>query len=382
MGRRYNNGTNLMMYNFPRTSAVYKFLDLARAAVKEGGFTGIDSKLIQKAKDEFSEFRRGIDAVTPYFSRELADITLGADSRRRIVVVHGGFEGDYNERSIIGYDLGSNSHMLYKAEGKPKKETKDDNITKEAVRDYLRSHYEELRRRGVDGFRVTNSALFSIREADLKYFRNTYGEIGMEQLLPLVADTILNTDKQTGYVGINLVHLPDRNFYVEHSPSFTSSRIKSTLGRKLIRQLLLTETVPIRDIGAHRCKIASPDAVRDLDERIGQGHVGKSKVEIIPGTKKDFYRNPKPNGYKGIQFSAYVTTKRGKFVREIQLVDSEQYYKNEVDPNNSAHHRQQEKKQVSSNRQVNQIPEQILEAIQKIFGKSTIRIGLEEARNL
>ena len=382
MTPRYSRSSepNLMMYNFPPSSAVCEFLDLVRTAIRKEKFTGINNKLIQKAKDDFDKFRRGIDAETPYFSHEIADMALGADTRRRVVLVQGRFEGDYDVRSTIGLDLGTQPHRLYRPEGKPRSETNDEYLTKEAVRVYLREHYDALKRRGVERFRVTHSAFFSFRDADLRHqLRNSDGSINMEQLLPLVADTILNKDGRTGYIGINLVTLPDNRFYAEYSPSFTSSRIKSTIGRKLVKQLLLSEAVPIRDIGAHRVKVASLDVVRDLEERIEHDQIGRSKIEIIPGTKKDFYRKPKPNGYKAVQFYAFVTTRGRRFVREIQLVDVEQYYKNEVYPNDSAHHRQQEKKQESSEGQLRQIPEQILGAVQRIFGKSTIAISLKDA---
>ena len=382
MGNRYTHTgkPNLMMYNFPSSSAVYRFLESARAAIKHGKFNGIENRLVLQAKDEFSEFRTGLDATTPYFSHELADMTLGVDPRRKIVVVQGQFEGDDTLKSTIGLDLGTQPYRMYKREGRPRNETIDDYITKEAVKDYLRKHYEALKRRGVEGFRVKHSAFFSFRDADLRYpIRNRDGSINMEQLLPLVADTILNNDGRTGYIGINQVTLPDEEFYATHELPFTSNRIKSSIRRKVIKHLLLPEIVPIKDIGAHRAKVASLDVIRDLEERMEQGQIGRSTIEIIPGTKKDFYRRPKPNGYRAVQFYAYVTTRGQRFVREIQLVDATQYYKNEINPKDSAHHRQQEKKQESSEGQIRQIPEQILDALKTIFGKSTMSVTLNEA---
>lgn len=382
MSNRYAGSSepNLMMYNFPRESAVYRFLDLARIAIKEGKFNGMDNRLIRRARAEFDEFRKGLDAETPYFSHELADLALGADTRRKVVLVQGRFEGDFDAKSTIGLDLGTQPYRLYKQEGRPRSETLDDYITKEAVRDYLRKHYDALRSRGMEGFRVKHSAIFSFRDADLRYpIRNTDGSINMEKLLPLVADTILNSDGRTGYIGISLVNLPDERSYAAHGLPFTSSRIKSSLGRKIIKHLLLPEIKPIKDIGAHRFKVANLGVVRDLEERMGQGQIGRSAIETIPGTEKDFYRRPKPNGYKAVQFSVYATTRGRRFTREVQLVDAAQYYRNEINPNDTAHHRQQEKKQESSEGQLRQIPEPILEAIQTIFGKSTIPITLKDA---
>ena len=381
MSNRYasNGEPNLMMYYFPRSSAVYRFMDLARAAIKTGKFNGIDHKLVQRAKAEFDEFRKRLDAETPYFSHEMADMALGADTRRKIALVQGRFEGDYEEKSTIGRDLGKQPYRLFKQGERPRNETLDDYITKEAVRDYLRTHYTALKSRGVEGFRVKHSAIFSFRDADLRHpIKNPDGSINMEQLLPLVADTILNDDKQTGYIGIKLVTLPTPEEYAALSLPFTSSRIKASIGRKLVK-LLRSGLVPVRDIGANRAKVASLDVVRDLEGRMERGQIGRSTIEIIPGTKKDFYRRPKPNGYRAVQFSAYATTRGRKFVREIQLIDEAQYYRNEINPNNPAHHRQQEKKQESSEGQIRQIPEQIFGAIQTIFGKSTISITLADA---
>src|SRR3989338_345536 len=280
MGQRYasNGEPNLMMYNFSRASAVYRFLELARDAIRKGKFNGIDHRLIHKAKAEFDEFRKGLDAETPYFAHELADMALGADTRRKIILVQGRFEGDYDVKNTIGLDLGIQPYRLYKPEGRSRYETLDDYITKEAVRDYLRKHHDELKRRGVEGFRVRHSAFFSVRDTDLRTatFRNANGALNMEQLLPLIADTILNNDGRTGYIGISLISLPDYRFYAEHSPSFTSNRIKSSLGRKVIKQLLLSEIKPedvITDTGAHRLVVESLDVVRDLESRIRQGTV-------------------------------------------------------------------------------------------------------------
>ena len=210
MGNRYARASepNLMMYNFPSSSAVYRFLELARTVIKHGKFQGVENRLVSQAKDEFNEFRAGLDATTPHFAHEIADMTLGSDPRRKIVVVQGQFEGDYPLKSTIGLDLGTQPYRMYKREGRPRNQTIDDYLTREAVKAYLREHAAALRGRGIEGYRVKHSAFFSFRDADLRSpIRNPDGSINMERLIPLVADSIL-VNGQTGYVGINQVSLP------------------------------------------------------------------------------------------------------------------------------------------------------------------------------
>ena len=377
----YNSEPNLMMYNFPSSSVVYRFTELARIAVNRGKFYGIGNKLISNARDEFTKFRDDLDAATPHFAHEIADMALGSDIRRKIVVAQGQFEGDYTLKSTIGLDLGTQLYRIYKRGDIPKNQTIDEYIAREAVNVYLREHAAILRGRGIEGFRVRHSAFFSFRDADLKPFRNSDGNINMRKLLPLVADTIL-IDGQTGYIGINQVDLPEEGKYVIQVPPFTSNRIKSTLARKLARRLSLPkikEEDVVTDTGAHRIVVASMEQVRDLERRIRDGQVGKSTIKIIPEKTKDYYRRPKGNKYMAVKLVTYVTTKGGTFVREIQLVDVPQYYNNEINSNDPAHHRRQEKKEELPKKQLKKIPEQILEALQTIFGKSTIYITLKEA---
>ena len=385
--RKYSSDEpNLMGYNFPSSSAVFRFLEMARVGIRQGRFNGIEERLRREAREEFRNFSSGMDSTTPYFSDELAGMSLGTDTKRKVVLVQGQFEGDDFFKSTIGYDLGTTPYQLYTKRDMPRGQTADEYFTREAVKAYMREHADVLRSKGVDGYRVTHSAFFYFRDADLNLrdLKGDDGSVIMELLLPLVADTMLIRKRKknvAGYIGVSQVTLPEYERYLAQTLPFESHRIKSTLARKLPRQLLLPnikEEDVVTDSGAHRVKVASVDEVRELERRIRSGVVGNSAIEIIPKKTRDYYRNPKGNGYRALKLVARVTTKGETFIREIQLVDTPQYFRNEINPNDSAHHMQQERQQELTEEQLSRIPQPILGAIQEIFGKSTIRISLED----
>ena len=374
---------NLVKYIVSSSSPLYKFIEIARRSVLQGAerFRGIDNGLVEEAREAFHEFKFGLDATTPYFTREQASMVLGSGKKRVIAVVQGQFEGDRILQTTIGYDLGANPYMLYTRKGVPKDQTIDDYLTRAAVMAYMKSNVKPLKRLGVDSFRIKYSAFYYFRDSDLRYpLRKDDGSISMKHLLPLVADTILSKDHRTGFVGLSRVRLPSEEEYAALALPFLSHRLKSTLPRKFRRQLLLPE-IPekevVTDAAAHRIRIATIEELRDLETRLIED---PSTIKIIEEKCRDNYRNPRRNGFRMLKIVGVFETNGKIFVREVQEVDQKQYYRNDINPNDPAHHRQQEKKEELPERQLARIPEPIQDAIIEIFGKSTIEpISLEDA---
>ena len=132
----------------------------------------------------------------------------------------------------------------------------------------------------------------------------------------------------------------------------------------------------IADAAGHRIVVPSLEMVQDLEQDLMEARhnplrLGNTTVKVVR-TPKDYYGNPKANGYKALHFVLEVTTSGSKpILRELQITDQQQNYRNEIDPRSKSHHRHRERNETLTRKERNTIPSRSLEALVDIFGNST-----------
>ena len=192
----------------------------------------------------------------------------------------------------------------------------------------------------------------------------------MARLVPLITPT-------PGHVGIEAVETPTFDEYIQSAPLFNSYRLKESLTRKILRRLGSKKVSgEITDWVAHRRILATKEDVYNLESLLsGSPRLRESQIEHI--STKDNHENPPPSGYGGLKVVVVVTTKGyDPCVREIQIVDREQYYRNEFEPGISSHdaHERRQRHVSRARRQVYEYYRGILE---EIFGSDKLLVDIK-----
>lgn len=364
--RRYNDGLN---------SAVYELMGMMRESSLKGRTINPPSALIKDAKSETMEKISGLDHSTPHFSEISNDLVLGKKAKKRLIMlIEGSFyssRGEEELATLFPINLGTNPYQLFK---RPKGSTIDAYIIQEKAREFLSHHRKKILKKGYQRFKAESSRFFYFRDNDLQPFK-VNEEIDFKRLVPLIAEIplIKNPGEKyphEGYVGLENVNRPTREEFEENAVEFTSSRLKrASMVDKLVEKLLLPlgddEFKPIDDWAAHRMVCLDEKKVRDLESRLSKS----PKIRVVD--KDDYYKNPKGNGFRNINLTAEVKGLK-KYselhVREIQIVHLGQYFKNEIDPEDPAHHSQQKKKQKSTIKRKRRLKEKFDRILREAFG--------------
>jgi len=354
---------NLMQHYFGRDSAVYDILHHMRLDYVKGQAPRVDDCLIRRANKEINSVRAALDKSTYPFMRDFNEYVFGGLKRQRVVLlIEGKFLGERALESVIGVDLGIDPHDLYK--GHNVKGTIDDAIALEKTEKFLDGARVTLRRNNWEAFSVNASKFFYFEDDELSKFQID-GQIDLRKLIPLVTET-------KSYVGIQPLEIPSKKQYLEDSPRFVSYRLKTSLKKKLLWKLGLKEIGEqsmISDWAASRVITSDKEEARRLVNFLESSpRIGQSGVQFI--LTKDFYSEPKPNEYRGYKVVVLVSTPGHKpSVREIQVVDRNQYYDNEINPNSPAHHAKHKQKvnRLKGKENVRDVCDILLE---KMFGRS------------
>ncbi|MAG91948.1 hypothetical protein CMO83_04695 [Candidatus Woesearchaeota archaeon] len=380
MGTKYNEPNIMRNYSRP-SNPLYRAMGIIRRGIRTGNHQKLDAQLLSDAEQEFQYVKAVLDNSTYSFALDLAQEVLGKGPTKRVVlVVNGKFVGDEEHKSTLGIDLGTNPHELYRAHSIPGsadgyRETIDDYMARTKTGEFLSHQRESLQGRGIEGFLIEGSKFFYFNDRDLLPFMQDE-VLDTTQLLPLVTETVDRNN--VGYVDIHRVELPSFEHYRTHSPPFVSYRLKRSFKRKNTRTLVqrvIDEDDVVSDGAAHRVGLATEDEVHEFARDLKQASsIRRSGIKIIK--MEDYYDEPKENGFRSYKFIGKVTAKsHPEVTREIQLVDRDQYYRNEIDPNDPAHHLQQVKKEEAVGLD---IPEHYLIALQRIFGSTTMLVPLSE----
>src|SRR3989338_3678929 len=158
-------------------------------------------------------------------------------------------------------------------------------------------------------------------------------------------------------------------------PLFRSYRLKKSLARKILRRFQESDTREIKDWVAHRIVVGSIDDIRNLVAFLKSSHeIGHTRIRYI--STNDYYREPKGSGFKVMNVTVEVTTPGERpCVREIQIVDKEQYYHNEFGEGRISHE-DYERQQEHRSRKVRDIHNKYKEILEEVFGVGGLEIAI------
>ena len=361
---RYANEHNLMELYFSPDSATYKVIGIVRDGFRKGICRTINPNLIQIASSEVQTKRKELDKSTYPFAQDLSMEFYREGAIRVVMLIEGTLVG--SERSIdsvIGADLGKNPHRFFKDDAHVS-DTIDAHVTTEQVMAYLRHNQEALSNQGFTHYLVDRSRVFYLRSEDVKRFLDS-NELNFEQLVPFLLPT-------RGYVGLVPVENPTIKEYKKAAPAFIAYRLKGTVMQKLLKRLGEKHPEPIKDWVAHRIVTDSEGEARILFNSLRVApKIGNYGIEIV-----DEDDRPKPSGFRA---NVLVVRVLGKgcypCVREIQIVDREQYHKNEFVAGASSHEQHEKRRRHRPRSKRNEVV-YYGEILREIFGREQLKIGV------
>ncbi len=346
---------NLMELYFPNGGPTYEIMSQMRKAVLEERMRGIPYSQIHAAQQEIKEVRQKIDDSTPAFAHDLNNLVFGDSAVRAILIAKGDFVGRSQlEGSILAVDLGTNPWPLYQEHWHYEKI--DDKVTMDGAREYLQSHQQELKDKGIKTLSIDQSGFFYFNNEQLKRnFGDGAGGISLEALIPYVVDT-------NKFVGLEPASKPNEQDYMERAIPFVSYRQKGadSLLDKAIRKLCQVEPFAdagdvISDWGGHRiCAETKEDAI-SWSKKF-QGLVRLDRFKVTNLHTDDYYSSPKENGFMAYNIAARVTSRSIKpasprymdVVREIQIYDLMSHFNSQINENHHAFHRKFRKREDTS----------------------------------
>lgn len=364
MANTNHYGANLVENYFPPDSAIYRVIQ-----GMQNGRTRVDVELVNRAKLEAQHISGVLDESTYPFALDLAKHLYGSDLRV-IMFTQGTFHGNTQVPTILPIDLGSNPYQLFqKANG-----TIDTTVTFEQTREFLggykETHREDLSRMDMYKFEVGKSRFFYFKQEDLENFFLRFGRKLKEDTIPL-EDMMLLVPMvvSTNYVALEQVRNPSIDDYVQIAPLHTSYRLKGerSLLEKLVNRLTDinaengsrtnrkngNEVRLIADWVAHRLVVPNVDDVYKLEAFLKSNPtIGTSEVNYL--YSNNYYEEEPKKGssrqFKALNVIIEVTTNgHAPAVREIQIVDKEQYYINELDKGETSHTALEERRKKEDN---------------------------------
>ncbi len=337
---------SLMRNYFGQDTKTHDLVAGIRRGIANGRMPKFRDSTIKSVQREVNKKILAIDRSTYPSAQDLDHLVLSGEKRRVVLLVTGSFYGrGEGIDSVLGFDLGINPNMLF--DKKYPNDTIDSRVSFDMTQGYITRNLSELMGRGFEVFNVKNSAFFYISDAPLRSFERG-GEVYMPALVPLLVST--------SHVGLTPVSVPSFEGYSASGiMPFTSYRLKASLADKLLFRLgfgEIHEKNAIRDWASNRIVVDTEEEATRLFEYLKSsptiGRRSASKVKYLKdmeGATKDYYAKPEESGYRAFHMPVSVTTKgHCAVLREIQIVDSFQYYRNEVNSKDPAHHSHQKKK--------------------------------------
>ena len=347
------------------------------------GKTRFDPTMISRARAEVQRKGAELDMSTYPFQEDFARYLFRDEKRRVIIFVEGIFHGKSDLATVIPIDLGHNPHQLFQTSGV--NSTIDYKVTFEQTEEYLKQfkgmHGNELAALGAYEFEVGKSRFFYFRQSDLEAMfdrRLQKGQtISLEEMALLVPRVI-----STGRIALTEIDAPSGDM---QTPMHVSYRLKQSLEAKLLDRLSDGPYKPgskvrlIADWVAHRPVLPTIDGVNALESFLKSNPtIGNSRVEYL--YTNDYYVEEPKKG-SGRQFKAknvIVVVTTGHYepaLREIQIVDAEQYFRNELKKGEERHD-ELEKKRANVPRRKKVAREKINKVLGSIFIKTNDFIPL------
>lgn len=334
MAQQAHYGTNLMQNYFNPDDATHQVIQ----GVQQGR-TRLDAGLISRARNDVQRKSHDLDKSTYPFAEDLARYMFGDGTRRVIMFVEGVFHGKDDLATVIPIDLGNNPHQLFQTPGV--NSTIDYKVTFEQTGEYLMrfkgTHGNELAALGAYEFEVGKSRFFYFKQSDLETIFGRHlikhQTITLEEMA-LLAPLIIPSES----VMLTEVKAPSQD---ARTPMHVSYRLKHSLEEKLLNRLIREKYEDKRNVRliadwvAHRPVLPTRGEVEVLEAFLRTSPtIGNSKIKYL--YTNDYYKDEPKKG-SGRQFKAknvivVVTTDHYEpALREIQIVDAEQYAKNELE---------------------------------------------------
>ncbi len=368
---KYKIEPSVLHHYFHDDSAIHQIIMGIRAGFLDGSERKFNPDLIDRSRGEVLLKRRALDASTYPFAQDLSEKVYG-EKGRVVGLVEGEFKGDSNInsiKSIVPIDLGTNPYLFFRT---CQKDTTIDNcVTIETTKAYIEEYKDELSKRGYNHFEVGKSRFFYFRQKDLEFFSNK-GELDMVKLVPLLCPT--------DYVVLKKVKRISPEEYTELAPNHTSYRLKESLTRKLLKKFglpkggikirnregVISEKNIVVDWVGHRTVCYSRNEVNDLEVLLKSSPlIGKSKIDYL--YTKDYYKKPKGQ-FKAKKVITVVSTKNYEpCIREIEVVDKNQYFENEF--RKRTEHKEHVKKQKKVSKKKRSVNAHYKEILEQIFIK-------------
>lgn len=330
----YNNGSALMGRYFGLESAMSQVVDKLQQGRKR-----IDFGLVSRAREEVQAKSAVLDTPTYRFAQDLSFHLYGGEERRIVMLVEGVFHGDSETQSLIPIDLGNNPWRLFKHhEGH---DTIDDAVTLESTRDFVERNSGYLTEQGYRSVDVGSSRFFYFGKSNLESFLDENGKLDMARLVPLIVPTEgrVVANEVDGGIVLDQVASPTLDDYMKTAPIHVSYRLKKSMVEKLCRRIVYDKGKgPVSDWVAHRPVVDSPEDVEVLAAFLRESkRVGKNSRFDYLETKHN-YEDESANGHRVETIVGRIETKGFEpSVREIQIVDKEQYFANELSSGRTSH---------------------------------------------
>jgi len=347
-----------MGYYFPQYNPAYRVIEQIRLSFLGLKRQKIDEDLVSRAAREISRMATNLDRSAYHIAQDINHSLFGDSNTRVVLLTSGTLLGETNLDAVVGSDLGNNPWRLFKSDSP---ESIDSRIASEKAHDFLSEKSNELISVDLSAFKLKSGRFFYFSDSQISKFLDN-GEIDMVQLLPLLTFT--------PHVGLESVDVPIHRKYVEMLPApFFSYRLKKSLQPKLSKILTyatIKDKEVIHDWLAYRIVAETEEKASQLHNKImAATEIGKgsrTKIQFIDGN--DYYKHTKPNGYKAFN-DIYKVQTRGynPGIVEVQIVDAKQYFRNEINPNDSAFHLNQEKKKRPSKHALSDAEAKILRTI-------------------
>jgi len=321
---------NLLQNYFDTSTAIYGIIqDMQK------GITIFDTGLVAKANSEVQDKSKILDASTYKFAQDLSKAIYGEKTTRRIIMfVEGTFYGSKELETIIPIDLGNNPHQLFKTH--PGHPTVDSAVTFQETIRFLRENRSSLYDAGFEVFGVGKSRFFYFKESDLADKNHLYGngKVKMAGLVPLIVPT-------KGHVILDEVKDPSLDHYMQFAPPNVSYRFKKSLMDKLLERYIFSKTSEddvrlIADWVAHRPVVETREDVENLEHRLMRSSkIGKNSSINWLYTPDYYSEKPKKTSSrdfkaKNVVVDITINGFQDSSLREIQIVDKEQYFINEI----------------------------------------------------
>jgi hypothetical protein len=377
----YQNEPNIMEYLFKDNSKVAEIVADSREAFGNGKKIKFSQSDISKARDEVSSLNKSMDEQNFPLTQHLNEHVFKGDKRRSYIIIEGKlYSGRTHINTQIIYDLGVNSSEYFRQD--PGSDTIDSLLTHDFAELYIMDKKEKLKKIGYDRLEIERSRFFYFKDSDLDSFRNDLGIVIISELMPLVCSN-------QGYLSTEKVPDVDRSKYEEAYLTHVSARLKKSLLRKVMNKIRidrqLDDSDKISDLGANRIVVPTLEEAIKLNEFfegnpiLTSGKPGRGlKSAFLHVATKDRYKDPKEAGnseYKAFIEVLRIKTGKNNNYREIQIVDSGQYHKNEL-VKGATDHTQMEKRDSSVPKKIRDLDDHYTKLLGRIFGVQNVSINI------